>query len=208
VIKLLLSRGADVDLRSMLRGEIRQYSDCFTPLLVVCTTAASRGLSAAVVLLGAGADVDSTDAKDRTPMIVAASKGNLEAVKVLLDHGANTEYRSTTRGTALTAASPEILQDLAYEIRTRALKGQNAHLRTAPQLGLARAGKPSLIPVPASFQSRRAETTLHYRYPPWCRRLDYHPRAGDYMYSSSEGSEADGTDTASEADDADTESES
>jgi hypothetical protein len=209
-IKLLLSQGARVNLRSNLRKDNPHYHESSTPLHLVCCTADEhwKTSAAALMLLSAGADVNATDNNDITPLISAAALGNLEAVKVLLDHGANTEYRSTTHGTALTAASPEILQDLAYEIRTRALKGQNAHPRTAPQLGLARAGKPSLIPVPASFRSRRAETTLHYRYPPWRRRLDYYPRAGDYMYSSSEGSEADDTDTASEADDADTESES
>ena len=68
---------------------------------VLAETGDAAGLLAQI---NAGADVNQTDAYNRTALQRAAQKGRLEAVQVLLDHGADANHAGTGGLTALIAA--------------------------------------------------------------------------------------------------------
>jgi ankyrin repeat protein len=51
--------------------------------------AASRGFTDTVkVWLGGGANIDTLDASDRTPLLLAVSRGHDDVVELLIKHGA------------------------------------------------------------------------------------------------------------------------
>jgi hypothetical protein len=188
VIKLLLRRGARVNQRSDIR--VADSMGFSTPLHLVFALGAHETISAVLrtvlrTLLSAGADFNATDDEDRTPFILATREGRIDAVKILLDYGANTEYRSTACGTAVAAADPLILENTLVEIRLRALKGENKHLRVASRPGPGRTATPSRIPGPVQTRSYRTVMALQYRYPPWCRRLDDSSTADEETYTMS-----------------------
>jgi hypothetical protein len=66
--------------------------------------------AAARQLLDARAAVDSMDAFENTPLLIAAYRGHVEIAKDLLDHGAAIDHRNCTGDTALLLAA-------AYPIR-------------------------------------------------------------------------------------------
>jgi hypothetical protein len=176
MIELLLSKDVDVNLRTSFHRSARDYIQSWTALHIVCELARPHFLkdipSALRALLDAGADVNATIVGDVTPLIMVAGHGEFEQAKVLLDHGANTEYRSTYWGTAIVAAHPYIAKSLAYEIRSRALLGENEHLRPAPQPNIHKTqAAPSRIaaPIHQSGSRRRRERPLQYRHPPQYR---------------------------------------
>jgi ankyrin repeat protein len=163
MVKLLLSKGATADLRSSPRN--RHHSgEGWTALHIVCNLSRrfSKDSFPSVLraLLDAGADVNSTANDSVTPLIAAAGMGRLEVVKVLLDYGANTEYRSALYGTAITVAHPRIVEPLASEIRTRALQGRNRYLRPAPRSWIKQTRAPSRIAAPVRPRSRKREIAL------------------------------------------------
>jgi hypothetical protein len=170
-IELLLSCGATVDLRSGPRSGVKVW----TALHLACDRRPNHTQdsiqSVLRALLDAGADVNATTKEDLTPLIlIVKSSRKLEGAKFLLDYGANTEYRSTTRGTAIAAANPEIAEALASRIRRRALQGRNRYLRRAPRMNIPfREGLLSRIAAPVRPHSRRRELPLQYRYPPKSR---------------------------------------
>ena len=74
--KLLLKLGADIEAKDYLG---------ITPLHVACKT----GGQFASILVGGGANIDSHDEGQRTPLSYAAEHGHLNAVKLLCEHGAS-----------------------------------------------------------------------------------------------------------------------
>ena len=173
-LQLLLSKGAQINLRSASYSGARSSLQGWTALHIVCDVELRpfhRDVPSVLrTLLNAGADVNATISGDLTPLIAAASHGELEEAKILLDYGANTEYRSTTYGSAFAAATPSIREALGSEIRSRALRGQNNYLRPAPRPMIIRPRVPSRIAAPVQPRSRRRELPLQHRYPPKARR--------------------------------------
>lgn len=169
-LELLLSKNANVNLRSGFRDGGRNSFKSWTALHLACAgfPRGSQNPPAVIrALLGAGADVNAVIQADMTPLIFAVINDKLEEAKVLIDHGANTEYRSTFFGTAIVAAHPDIADELASRIRLRALQGRNRYLRPAPRPKITRtAALPSRIAGPVQPQSRRKELPLQYRHPP------------------------------------------
>jgi len=95
MVKLLLAAGANAKAMTRL-GEI-------TPLFMACINGDAPMIDA---LLRAGADPKSVKANGTTALMMAASSGNADAVKVLLDHGADINAKETAHGqTALMFAA-------------------------------------------------------------------------------------------------------
>ena len=69
------------------------------------TAARSNDVNLAKTLLGAKADVNQTDDKGYTPLILATYNDNFEVAQLLLKHGANTEIKDHSGRTALMGAS-------------------------------------------------------------------------------------------------------
>ena len=76
--KMLLAAGADV--------KAATRDGALTPLMLACTNG-----NAAIIgeLLKAGADANSANGNGTTALMTAASSGSADAVKVLLEHGAD-----------------------------------------------------------------------------------------------------------------------
>ena len=170
-IRLLLNKVINIDLRTGSHDGARLSHKSWTALHIACEGV--TWLPVLRALLVAGADVHATMSEDETPLIIVAHNGNLEEAKILIEYGANTEYRSKIFGTAITAAHPSIVEALSSWIRMRALQGRNNYLRPAPQPHLPRERVPSCIAAPVQPQSRRRELPLQYRHPPQgpCRPL-------------------------------------
>jgi uncharacterized protein len=69
------------------------------------TSARSNDVNLAKTLLDAKADVNQTDDKGYTPLILATYNDNFEVAQLLLKHGANTEIKDHSGRTALMGAS-------------------------------------------------------------------------------------------------------
>ncbi len=96
-VKALLAAGANVNASNR---------DGFTPLYR--RPAPMATLAMVEILLKAGADANSFQAQGQTVLMTAARAGNAEAVKALLDHGAEVNAKETWRGqTALMWATAE-----------------------------------------------------------------------------------------------------
>ncbi|PWT89894.1 MAG: hypothetical protein C5B54_08160 [Acidobacteria bacterium] len=68
-------------------------------------------------LIRFGADIDAKDDHDRTPLMLAAAKGNLGMVRMLLDAGADAAYVSGSGETALTIAKKKRKKDIEKILR-------------------------------------------------------------------------------------------
>ncbi|GAB7330419.1 hypothetical protein MBLNU13_g02035t2 [Cladosporium sp. NU13] len=124
---LLSSKDVTIDLRSGFQDGDRNSFKSWTALHLACDgpQRLSQDNSPAVIraLLDAGADVNALMLGDVTPLIVAVVNNKIDEAKVLIDYGANTEYRSTTFGTAIVAAHPGIVNDTStgnYQNRSAA----------------------------------------------------------------------------------------
>jgi ankyrin repeat protein len=86
-VKLLLASGASV------KAATREGA--ITPLFMACTNG-----NAAIIteLLKAGADANSVNANGTTALMTAASAGSVEALRVLLDHGADVKAKESAHG--------------------------------------------------------------------------------------------------------------
>lgn len=171
---LLSSKDVTIDLRSGFQDGDRNSFKSWTALHLACDgpQRLSQDDSPAVIRasLDAGADANALMLGDATPLIVAVVNNRIDEAKVLIDYGANTEYRSTAFGTAIVAAPPEIVNELVSRIRLRALQGRNRYLRPAPRLEITRtAVLPSRIAAPVQPHSRRRELPLQHRHPPKSR---------------------------------------
>ncbi|KAJ8352494.1 hypothetical protein SKAU_G00239700 [Synaphobranchus kaupii] len=101
VLELLLEAGADVDESAGLRGTA---SAAVTPLLA----AASMGHKAAVnAVLFWGATADAIDGEGRTALSLAAARGSMEVVRLLLDRGLDENHKDHLGWTPLHAAACE-----------------------------------------------------------------------------------------------------
>ncbi|KAJ8246699.1 hypothetical protein GJAV_G00254410 [Gymnothorax javanicus] len=101
VLELLLEAGADVDESPGLRGFA---SASITPLLA----AASMGHQAAVkAALFWGAAADAIDGEGRTALSLAAARGSMEVVRLLLDRGLDENHKDHLGWTPLHAAACE-----------------------------------------------------------------------------------------------------
>jgi ankyrin repeat protein len=69
------------------------------------TAARSNDVNLATTLLDAKADVNQTDDKGYTPLILATYNDNFEVAQLLLKHGANTDIKDNSGRTALMGAS-------------------------------------------------------------------------------------------------------
>jgi ankyrin repeat protein len=94
-VKLLLAAGANV------KAATREGA--ITPLFMACVNGDAPMVDA---LLKAGADANSAKSNGATALMTAASSGNVDAVKMLLDRGANVNAKEAAHGqTALMFAA-------------------------------------------------------------------------------------------------------
>src|ERR1051326_3155531 len=84
MLKVLLAAGADV------KATTREGA--ITPLFMACTNGNAAAIAA---LLAAGADPKSTKANGTTALMTAAASGSVDAVKLLLDRGAEINARES-----------------------------------------------------------------------------------------------------------------
>ena len=85
--KLLLAAGANVKAKTR-EGEI-------TPFFMACSTGDAALVDA---MLKAGADANSVKTNGTTVLMAAAGAGNADAVKLLLDHGADVNAKESAHG--------------------------------------------------------------------------------------------------------------
>jgi len=91
VAEALLEAGADPD-RPMYGTDNRTL----TPLQCLADQYKPCNVDLVKLLLQAGADVEATGSDKRPPVVVAAERGTLELVKLLVEHGANIRRRVET----------------------------------------------------------------------------------------------------------------
>lgn len=125
------------------------------------------------LLLNSGADPNITNGSEETPLIMAVARKNLDAVKVLLEYGANAGYRSTRWGTAIAAAARSMLPSLLLELRLHALRGRDSFLPLAVRPTRPQGSQFSQIPAPSRKHGKRAAGPLQYRHPPRYQLLYY-----------------------------------
>ena len=73
----------------------------------------------ASLLLDQGADPNAKNNKDVTPLMIAASRGNMAIVRLLLDRGADARAKAKDGKTALDWANSEQRTEVAQLIRER-----------------------------------------------------------------------------------------
>ncbi|KUJ10167.1 ankyrin [Mollisia scopiformis] len=93
VVEMLLAHGASVDVRN---------DDNSSPLHLASTQ--QDGLGCVSALLKAGADVNSVDSDDRTPLLAASCYGWADIAEALIDAGADMEIRCEDGWTSLTSS--------------------------------------------------------------------------------------------------------
>ena len=107
-VKILLERGADVNLASRESMKV-------TPL---ASASAARQLEIARMLIEHGADVNARAAGDFTPLHEAAASGKIDFAQLLLDHGADPNAKASDGKTPLDYAR-EHGRDEMVEFLTR-----------------------------------------------------------------------------------------
>ena len=109
-VKKLLEHGAAVDQRDMKEGK--------TALFRVCEQGGEHAVAIAELLLKAGADPDARDVLGRTPFMMATAHGNIQMLKLLIDHQCKPQEIDSEGNTALHYAaeqtSPDRVQLLRY----------------------------------------------------------------------------------------------
>ncbi len=68
-------------------------------------------------LLARGGNVDALDRFSNTPLMIASYNGDLECVKVLLKHGADTQHTDDRGNTAYTVAEAQGYLEIAALVR-------------------------------------------------------------------------------------------
>jgi len=114
ITEILINHGADLEAASALQGARALH------------LAAEFGDTAMVtLLLDGGAEIDSRDDENRTPLYRAAVGGHAETVGVLLDRGAMIDARENTKGqTALMQAALRGESDM---VRLLVMRGADIH---------------------------------------------------------------------------------
>jgi uncharacterized protein len=124
------------------------------------TAARSNDVNLARTLLDAKADVNQTDDKGYTPLILATYNDNFEVAQFLLKHGANTEIKDLSGRTALMGASFK-----GNEREMKLLLDNGANANAADSKGLTSMmyavmfGRISVIQVLRAGESARSATT-------------------------------------------------
>ena len=154
IVKLLLDRGADPNRQdnngwtALLKAAYQGNAKCIEMLASHTKLELDRALLVATlmerkdavkVLLDNGAEVDFRASDGRTPLILAAGKGNKEIVELLLQAGADASLTDQSGQTAQAVAAAKGFNDIAEA------------LRHAPA--------PSGTPVAAASPSASVETT-------------------------------------------------
>jgi len=154
IVKLLLDRGADPNRQdnngwtALLKAAYQGNAKCIEILASHTKLELDRALLVATlmerkdavkVLLDNGAEVDFRASDGRTPLILAAGKGNKEIVELLLQAGADASLTDQSGQTAQAVAAAKGFNDIAEA------------LRHAPA--------PSGTPVAAASPSASVETT-------------------------------------------------
>ena len=110
IAKMLLAAGANVKATTRIES--------LTPLHMACTDGSASMIEA---LLKAGADPNESTSNGTTALMTAATAGNPDAVKMLLDHGADVNAKENSHGeTALMFAAAG---DRAAVVRLLAARG-------------------------------------------------------------------------------------
>jgi ankyrin repeat protein len=107
IAELLLEHAADVAARS-------RNSNGNTPLHAAL---AGRHPLVAAILIGAGADVNATDALGWRPLHIAAANNDLDSMQVLISQGADVHAASQDGQTPLTLAQEKNLREAAALLR-------------------------------------------------------------------------------------------
>lgn len=135
LVRLLIEKGADVNLKDdsgtnpILIAEMEGYTNITALLLPVSDVnvstaggatplhmAASRGLGDIQSLLDRGAMVNVADNRGWTPLHVAAAGGNMEAVRILLEAGADRTIKNKRGETASDLARKKGRREVADAI--------------------------------------------------------------------------------------------
>jgi ankyrin repeat protein len=122
VVEALLTAGADIDIRTEEKG----VGIGMTALSFIAGSGYTRGHEAIIqTLVAAGADIDAQTGQGTTPLMLAASSGVAgfpQAVKALLEAGADTELTDVYGRTALKLALDRKLDEIAVMLRKAGAK--------------------------------------------------------------------------------------
>jgi uncharacterized protein len=132
IVKLLLDRGADPNRQdhngwtALLKAAYQGNAKCIEILVSHTKLELDRALLVATlmerkdavkVLLDNGAEVDFRASDGRTPLILAAGKGNKEIVELLLKAGADASLTDQSGQTAQAVAAAKGFNDIAESLR-------------------------------------------------------------------------------------------
>lgn len=161
VMKWLLSQGADTEASSRDHGTA-----------VHLAVKSGSGVSSLQLLVERGANIEATDCYQRTPLLVAARRGNKPAVDWLLDKGANVHQTDRWGCTALMCAAGSYnngasmvahLLKAGARIEARDDLGETALMHSVQGHGV-RGGTEQLLAAGASVSARddAGYTALHH----------------------------------------------
>ena len=132
IVKLLLARGADPNRQdnngwtALLKAAYQGNAQCIEILASHTKQELDRALLVATlmerkdavkVLLDSGAEVDFRASDGRTPLILAAGKGNKDIVELLLKAGADASLTDQSGQTAQAVAAAKGFNDIAESLR-------------------------------------------------------------------------------------------
>ena len=159
IVRILLEKGADtrteaVNKHTALSATINTQTDTrATALYVACRHA---HYDIASILLNAKADPNIIAANGWTALTFASRKGYTNIVQLLLEHGADIDYRSTVTGTtALILASEHGHTDI---VRILLEKGADTRIEAANNTALGVAGNIDIVEMLCHYQHGRARS--------------------------------------------------